>query len=157
MGSRPRRGPYSPHFAVPRELGFGSCIVAAGQRVFTGAQPLDGLWTSEAGLSWHAYAAQPVTDGAGISFTTGQNLTGDGVGKHPDQVWIGSVELEQVPTKSVVSDGKFWVDATASRVYLTATDAAKPAIEASQLNQFIRIRGSESSLDGAVIPTATRT
>jgi hypothetical protein len=116
--------------------------------VFNGARLLDGPWTSEGGLAWHAYTAQPVTDGAGISFTTGQNLTGAGVGKHPDQVWIGSTKLQQVPTKAEVTAGKFWVDAMASRVYLTVADAAMPGVEASQLDQFIRIRGAGSVLEG---------
>jgi hypothetical protein len=116
--------------------------------VFTGAQSLDGPWTAEDDLAWHAYAAQPVTDGAGISFTTGPNLTGAGVGKYPDQVWIGAAELEQVPTKAEVTTGRFWVDAAASRVYLAAADAATPSIEASALDRFIRIRGAESTLEG---------
>ena len=116
--------------------------------VFRGSDKFDGGWTTEGALAWHAYTAQPVTDGAGISFTTGQNLTGSFVGKHPDQAWIGATELRQVTTKAEVAAGKFWVDAASGRLYLTATDAAKAGIEASKKDRFISIQGANSGLEG---------
>ncbi|MEZ4220342.1 MAG: right-handed parallel beta-helix repeat-containing protein [Polyangiaceae bacterium] len=115
--------------------------------VFSGSQSLT-QWTTEGSLAWHSYTPQPVTDGSGISFTSGQNLTGNGIGKYPDQAWVGATELQQVATKAEVAAGKFWVDAANARIYLLATDAAKPSVEASQLDRFIRIQGSNSSLEG---------
>ena len=47
-----------------------------------------------------------VTDGSGISFTSGQNLAGDRVGKYADQVWIGGAQLRQVSTKAAVVAGE---------------------------------------------------
>jgi hypothetical protein len=118
--------------------------------VFTGARVLSS-WVAEGSLSYHPYTAQPVTNGSGISFTTGQNLTGDGVGKFPDQAWVGSTQLRQVTSKSAVTAGRFWVDAANSRIYLAGTDAGTGAVEASDRDVFISISGAGSSLEGVRI------
>jgi hypothetical protein len=116
--------------------------------VFNGAQELSGGWVAEGGLSYHSYTAQPVTDGSGISFTTGQNLAGDQVGKYPDQAWVGGTQLRQVTAKSAVTAGKFWVDSGNSRIYLAGTDVAKGQVEASGRDVFVSISGAGSALEG---------
>ncbi len=116
--------------------------------VFTGAQKFASGWIVEGALAYHAYTEQPVTDGSGISFTTGQNLTAGQVGKYPDQAWIDTTELRQVATKAEVVAGKFWVDATNHRLYLAGTDAAKTGIEASLRDIFITVDGAGSTLEG---------
>jgi hypothetical protein len=115
--------------------------------VFTGSRALTS-WVTEGSLAWHAYTPQPVTDGSGISFSTGQNLTGDGVGKYPDQAWIGTSQLRQVTSKSAVTTGRFWVDQSNKRIYLAATDAAKGNVEASDRDVFANISGAGSTLEG---------
>jgi hypothetical protein len=99
-------------------------------------------------LSYAPYVAQPVTDGSGISFTSGQNLAGDGVGKYPDQAWVGSTQLRQVTAKSGVVPGTFWVDAANARIYLSGTDVAKGNIEVSNLRKFASISAAGTVLEG---------
>jgi hypothetical protein len=115
---------------------------------FNGAQAVSGSWTTDGSYKYIAYTPQAVVDGGGITFSTGQNLNGDGVGKYPDQAWIGSTQLRQVTDQSSLNDGEFWVDRTNNRLYLTPTDAAKSAIEVSSLVTFMTIQGSNSSVEG---------
>ncbi|HZH02784.1 MAG TPA: PA14 domain-containing protein [Myxococcaceae bacterium] len=116
--------------------------------VFKGSQKLGAAWIPEGPLAYHAYTAQPVTDGSGISFTTGQNLTGDGVGRYPDQVWIGGTRLRQVSSKTAVGAGRFFVDAANGRLYLQNADAAAGDIEASAADKFITVAGANSTIEG---------
>ena len=116
--------------------------------VFTGAVALASGWVAEGAVRYHSYTPQPVTDGSGVSFTSGQGLTGDGVGKYPDQAWVGSTQLRQVTAKSAVTTGTFWVDSANARIYLTATDVAKGAVEVSGRDKFMSISGAGSSLEG---------
>ena len=118
---------------------------------FNGAQAASGSWTTEGALSYHAYTAQPVTDGSGLSFTTGQNLAAGAIGRFPDQVWIGTTQLQQVADKQSVITGKFFVDSAHNRVYLSGTDAAKKGIEVSEKDVFMNIRGSNTTLEGLQI------
>ncbi|MCA9601167.1 MAG: right-handed parallel beta-helix repeat-containing protein, partial [Myxococcales bacterium] len=116
--------------------------------IFRGSAKFNSGWTTEGGLAWHAYTAKPVTDGSGISFTTGQNQTGSQMGKHPDQVWKGNSQLQQVGSKGEVSAGKFWVDAGNSRLYLASSDASSNSIEASDKVEFLSVSGSNSVIEG---------
>jgi hypothetical protein len=125
--------------------------------IFNGAQSITGGWAAEGSLSYVPYTPQPVTDGSGISFTTGQNLTGDGVGKFPDQAWIGTTQLRQVSAKTSLVNGTFWVDATNSRLYLTAVDAAKSGIEISQKDIFMSLQSPNSVLEGLIITRFSNT
>ncbi len=118
---------------------------------FRGSQPLIGTWNVEGGLRWHAYVPQPVVDGSGVSFSTGQNLNGDGVGKFADQAWSGTQELRQVSAKVEVASGTFFVDSNNDRLYLTAADATQPDLHASSERRFIRILGAGSSIEGVRI------
>ena len=115
--------------------------------VFNGAQTA-ASWTADGSLRYTSYTPRPVTDGGGISFSTGQNLTGDGVGKYPDQAWIGSTQLRQVSARASVVDGTFWVDRTNGRLYLTAVDAAKSGIEVSNRNVFLGIQATGTTVEG---------
>lgn len=124
---------------------------------FNGAQPLNGGWSVEGSLSYHTYTPRPVTDGSGISFTTGQNLNGDGVGKFPDQAWVGSTQLRQVSAKSSVVDGTFWVDSTNNRIYLTSSNVAQGNVEASDKNIFISVQAPNTTLEGLTITRYSNT
>jgi hypothetical protein len=116
--------------------------------VFTGAAPLTGPWTAQDGTEWHAYTPQPVTDGSGIAFTGGQNLNGDGVGRFPDQVWVGERQLRQVSTLAQVAPGTFFVDRSTGRVHLHPVDRAAGPVEASSRPQFVRINGADTTVEG---------
>jgi hypothetical protein len=124
---------------------------------FDGAQTVTAGWSVEGSLSYRTYTAQPVTDGSGISFTTGQNLTGDGVGKYPDQAWIGDTQLRQVSAKTSVVDGTFWVDSANSRMYMTSNDAAKSNIEVSQKDMFASIKAPNTLIQGLIVTRFSNT
>lgn len=90
-------------------------------------------WNTDGNYRWRSYNPRPVTDGSGITFSSSmENLTGDGEGRYPDQVWTGNTSLKQVVSKDKLADGKFWVDRAAGRIYLMAGDASKPNIEMSR-------------------------
>lgn len=116
--------------------------------VFNGARTVSGGWVTEGPLKYIAYSPRPVTDGSGISFTSGQNLTGDGVGKYPDQVWIGSSQLKEVSNKASVNGNNFWVDRANNRLYMTATDAGRPGIEVSDTSVFLTIQAADTAVEG---------
>ena len=116
--------------------------------VFNGATPVT-QWTPSGSLVSAPYQPQPVTDGSGIPFSTGTlGLNPPYVGRFPDQVWVGDAMLRQVLNRSEVRNGTFWVDRTAQRVFVTAADAQSATVEVSALDQFIRISGAGSSLEG---------
>ncbi len=109
-------------------------------------------WNTDGSHRWREYRPRPVTDGSGIPFSSSNlNLSGDGVGRHPDQVWIGNTALREVLQKNQLQDGRFWVDRTNNRLYLTAVDAAKQGIEASRPSP----QGSNNDRDRALYVTAT--
>ncbi|MDB5162671.1 MAG: putative sortase-sorted surface protein [Candidatus Saccharibacteria bacterium] len=119
--------------------------------VFNGAQTVSGGWVTDGSLRYIAYTPRPVADGSGISFTTGQNLTGDGVGKYPDQAWIGSTQLRQVSARASVVNGTFWVDQTNDRLYMTATNAAQANIEVSDGNRFLYVDAPNTTVEGVKV------
>ncbi|TAH33442.1 right-handed parallel beta-helix repeat-containing protein [Candidatus Saccharibacteria bacterium] len=116
--------------------------------IFNGAQAASSGWTTEGSYQYHAYTEMPVTDGSGISFTTGQNLAGDGVGKYPDQAWIGPNQLQQVSAKTSIAANKFWVDAANNRLYMMATDVAKGNVELSQNRTLLNVTAPNTTLEG---------
>lgn len=118
--------------------------------VFNGAQTLSNTsgWIVSGNNSYHSYTPMPVTDGSGISFTTCQNQPTSCIGKFPDQVWIGTRQLQQVATEAEVTSGKFYVDSTAGRIYLNSGDVASGNIEVSNLRHFISIFGANVTLSG---------
>ena len=116
--------------------------------VFNGAAPVT-QWTPSGSLVSTPYQPQPVTDGSGIPFSTGTlGLNPPYVGRFPDQVWVGDAMLRQVLNRSEVRDGTFWVDRAAQRVFITAADAQSGPVEVSARDQFVRISGAGSSLEG---------
>ena len=118
---------------------------------FRGSQVYSGSWTTEGSYQYRAYTPQPVTDGGGISFTTGQNLTGDGVGKYPDQAWINDTQLRQVSEKTSLAAGKFWVDDTNDRIYLMASDVASGTVEVSNKDVFLSLYSPNTIVQGLKI------
>lgn len=116
--------------------------------VFNGADAAATGWATEGLFKYHAYAPQPVVDGYGITFSTGMNLNGDGVGKFSDQAWVGTATQQQVTTKAAVVAGKFWVDRTNSRLYMTAADVDRGGIEYSSKDVFMNVNAPNSSLEG---------
>jgi hypothetical protein len=116
--------------------------------IFNGAQTATTGWTTEGSMQYRTYTPMPVTDASGISFSTGQNLTGDGVGKFPDQAFVGNTQLRQVTAKTSVVEGTFWVDSANNRIYLSSTDVAKGGVEVSNLRVFITISAPNTILEG---------
>lgn len=116
--------------------------------VFNGAQTAGSGWTTEGSYQYHAYTEMPVTDGSGISFTTGQNLTGAGDGKFPDQAWVGATQLKQVQTKGAVQAGMFYVDSANNRLYMLASDVAKGNVEISQNRTLFNVQAPNTTLEG---------
>lgn len=125
--------------------------------IFDGAFALSDAWTTEGNLKYHTYTPMPVTDGSGISFTSGQNLAGDGIGKYPDQAWVGNTELRQVSTKSAVTNSTFYVDRASNRLYVTAASADSRLIESSWKNVFITVSSPGTSLIGFKITRFSNT
>jgi hypothetical protein len=125
--------------------------------VFSGAQSVPDNWTTDGALQYHAYTPQPVTDGSGISFTTGQNLESSQVGKYPDQAWVGTTQLRQVSAKNNVTEGTFWVDGAANRIYLSSMDIAKGSIEISAIDTFLDVFSPNTSLEGLVVTRFSNT
>lgn len=119
--------------------------------IFDGTQIVSSGWTTSGSNSYRSYTPLAATVGSGIQFTTGQNLTGTGVGKYPDQAWVGSTELQQVMTLAEVTSGKFYVDQTNKRMYLSNTDISKGNIGISQLQQFAKVTGSNVTIEGVTI------
>lgn len=120
--------------------------------VFSGSVPVATNWQAEGNLGYISYTPRPVTSGSGIDFAAGQNLNGDKVGMYPDQAWIGNTQLKQVNNKSELTNGRFWVDRTNNRMYLTATDSKKSNIEVSgDKGRFISIESPNSSLEGITV------
>ncbi len=114
--------------------------------VFNGATQASDGWSSEGSLQSRAYTAMPVTSGSGINFPGGQNLTGAGDGKFPDQAWVGDTQLKQVQGKGAVSNGTFAVEG--GRLYMTASDVAKGNVEVSNLRNFMSIQAPGTTLEG---------
>ncbi len=111
-------------------------IAASGQiPEIRGSVVVNGGWTTEGSYKYIPYTPRPVESSQQIPFNDAAsmtNLTGDGAGRYPDQAWIGNKALDQVAAKTSLADGKFYVDQTNNRLYLTATDAGKSGIETSR-------------------------
>lgn len=125
--------------------------------VFNGAADAASGWTTEAGLHYHAYTPRPVTNGSGIDFINNQNLASGGLGKYPDQAWVGTTQLRQVATKPEVTEGRFWVDTGQNRLYISAADMVKGSIEYSDKNVFLDIFSAGTSLEGIVVTRYSNT
>jgi hypothetical protein len=120
--------------------------------VFNGAQDANTGWVTEGSLQYRAYMPIPATDAGGITFaSTGMNLTGDGVGKFPDQAFVGNTQLRQVSAKTSVVEGKFWVDSANSRIYLSSADVAKGNIEVSNIRECLSVYSPNSTVEGVRI------
>ncbi len=112
-------------------------IIAASGQIpdIRGSVEASGGWTTEGSYKYRSYTPRPLRGGGGVDFdipSNMSNLLGDGVGRYADQVWIGANPLKQVLSKSTLQDGKFYVDSANNRLYLTANDAGKAAIETSR-------------------------
>jgi len=116
--------------------------------VFNGAVAVLGGWTVSGSQSYHSYTPMPVSDGAGISFTTCANQTSSCLGKYPDQVWVGGSQLQQVGDQGSVATGKFWVDTTNNRLYMATTDVNSGNIEVSGQRWLLNVTASSVTLQG---------
>lgn len=119
--------------------------------MFVGSQVYSSGWVTEGSYRYHSYTPQPVTNASGISFSSGQGLTGSGAGKFPDQAWVGGKQLRQVTSKSAVTAGTFWVDSSNKRIYLASTDVSAGTVEVSDKDVFLTIQGARSALEGVVV------
>lgn len=115
---------------------------------FRGSKQLPDGWVKAGAVSRHAYTPRPVTDGGGISFSTGQNLQGNGIGKYPDQAWVGGTRLRQVTTKDAVVPGTFYVDRSARQIYLSSADVQRGGVEVSSHAVFLTIKAPGTVVEG---------
>ena len=65
---------------------------------------------------------------------------------HPDQVWIGSTRLTQVPSKTSVTGGKFFLDESTSKLYV-GSDPTGGSV-ASNLQYAINVRADGVTIRG---------
>jgi len=111
-------------------------IAASGQiPEIRGSVVVNGGWVAEGGYKYISYMPRPVELSQGVHFETLSdmtNLTGDGAGRYADQAWIGNTALDQVAAKTSLVDGKFFVDRTNNRLYMTTADAGRGGIEISR-------------------------
>ena len=66
---------------------------------------------------------------------------------HPDQLWVGETEQQQVASLSQVRPGTFFVDDANDRLYLGTSPAGR-SVRASDIAKAISIRGAGSSVRG---------
>lgn len=114
-----------------------------------GAQIINGGWSNEGNLRYKSYTpiATPRNGDLGIQWESGQNLNGN-IGLYPDQVWLGSNMLQQVASKSEVNSGKFYVDRSNNRIYLSSGDAASSNIEATKDRIALNVTSPNVTIEG---------
>ena len=116
--------------------------------VFNGATPVSGGWSTSGSLSYRAYTPIPTSNGSGITFTSCQNQTSSCVGQYPDQVWVGTTQLQQVTARSAVTAGTFYVDTTNSQLYMATSDVNQGSVEISGQRTFASVAASHVTLQG---------
>lgn len=119
--------------------------------IFNGATPVSSGWSTSGSLSYRSYTPMPATDGSGISFTSCANQTSSCMGQYPDQVWVGTTQLQQVASQSAVTAGKFYVDETNDLLYMMASDVAQGNVEISNMRTFASISAANVTLNGLEI------
>jgi hypothetical protein len=118
--------------------------------VFDGSAALSGSGTADGVLRSFPYTAQPLSDGNGVPFSTAMtNLTGDGVGRFPDQAWAGGAALQQVTSKGAVAAGTFYVGG--GKIYLHGSDVSKGGLAASSKDRLLKVDGAKTTVEGVRI------
>lgn len=107
-------------------------------------------WITENNLSYTAYTPMQLIDkeASGIDFFRCKNQTTSCLGRYADQAWVGNSRLVQVENKTELVNGKFWVDRTNNRLYLTSTDASKGSVQVSDKGRFIKFSTPNMSIEG---------
>jgi hypothetical protein len=125
--------------------------------VFNGAVVADTGWNVEGSLRWRSYVPRPVQSGLGVDLPNNQNLTASTgyVGKHPDQAWVGDLQLRQVLTIGEVNDTTFYVDFNNQRLYVTENNVNQGGIETSRSydgtrDRMLFIQSSGVTIEGIV-------
>lgn len=116
--------------------------------IFNGATPVSSGWSTTGNLSYRSYTPIPATDGSGISFTSCANQTSSCMGQYPDQVWVGTQQLQQVASESAVVAGTFYVDETNDFLYMMTSDVSKGSVEISNMRTFASISAANVTLNG---------
>ncbi len=115
----------------------GETPVFIGSRVATS-------WTTSGSLKYTDYTEMTPD-------TSGDYATADPIGKNADQAWVGSKRLKQVSSQAEVVDGKFWVDASGNKLYMTANDVNKGNVEVSNYDQLFQISAANVRIEGLSI------
>jgi hypothetical protein len=66
---------------------------------------------------------------------------------HPEQVWVGSTELTEVKSESLVTSGTFYVDDSGKRLVI-GSDPTGKKVTASTLQKAIDVKGAGSTIRG---------
>ena len=120
--------------------------------IFNGAVAVSDGWSTSGSLSYRTYTAMPVTDGEGISFTDCEEQTSSCVGKYPDQVWLpNGQQLQQVASQADVATGKFYVDSSNNRLYVTTSDASQGTLEVSSQRKLASVSAANVTIEGVEI------
>jgi len=119
-----------------------------------GAEPVSG-WRAEGatwvkdGWSLRLDASPTYTKGAPDSTNPGWQFVNPEhpMAAHPDQVWVGGVQLTEVASRALVKAGTFFVDKTKSQLVI-GSDPNGKTVEASTLTQAMSLRSSGSVFRG---------
>lgn len=116
---------------------------------FDGSSSVSG-WT-KAGSVW-VHNGWSTRFDASASFSTGTNYPGmvtaaHPMAAHPDEVFVGGIQLSQVGSASQVAKGTFAVDYAAKTITI-GTDPASGEVRASDLEKAFTVIGSHVTLQG---------
>lgn len=127
----------------------------AGEAVWLdGAEPVTG-WRSEGGVwvkdSWTVRldSSPTYTKGAPDGAAAGWQFVNPAfpMASHPDQIWVGGVQLTEVRSRSEVTAGTFYVDDSRSQLVIGSSPSGT-SVEASTLTQALSIRSIGSVVKG---------
>ncbi|TDD75384.1 right-handed parallel beta-helix repeat-containing protein [Actinomadura rubrisoli] len=142
-----------------------SVTVPAGKRLTIQSHPREAVWLdgSSPVAGWTAEGGAFVHGGwtakfdSSPTYTSGARPSRDAdfqfvspehpMASHPDQLWLDGVAQKQVGSREEVKPGTFYVDGSASRLYL-GSDPRGHNVRASTLGKAITISGEGGTLRG---------
>ncbi|WP_223587168.1 right-handed parallel beta-helix repeat-containing protein [Microbacterium sp. OVT16B] len=119
-----------------------------GAEAVTGWRAEGGVWVKD-GWTVRLDASPTYTKGAPDGTSAGWQFVNPQypMAAHPDQLWVGGVQLTEVATRAQVKAGTFYVDKSSSQLVMGTDPSGKP-VEASTLTQALSIRSAGTVLRG---------